>query len=327
MPATPEWRAAVKKYARPQRNKSLWQIANSVLPYLALWVGMIYFADKNFWISASLAAVAALFVVRIFIIFHDCGHYNYFKSKKACKIVGHITGIICFTPFSDWGKDHKLHHATCGNLDKRGFGDVWTLTVEEYKEASSWTKIQYRIYRHPAIIFFLGPILVFTIKQRFSRKHTGKEGRRSVYICNIGLALYITIMSLLFGFWTFFFLQLIVIGLAAIFGVWLFYVQHQFEETYWEHQEDWSFVESALVGSSFYKLPKVLQWFSGNIGFHHIHHLSAMIPNYSLEKAYLDEQIFQDIEPLTVLKSLELFNFRLWDEENRKMVSYRVLRA
>ncbi len=327
IPAAPEWRAAVKQYAKPSVKHSVWQMVNSILPYLALWVGIVYFASEHFWISACLAALAGLLVVRIFIIFHDCGHYNYFKSKKVCKVVGYFTGLICFTPFHDWGKDHKLHHATCGNLDKRGFGDVWTLTLDEYKAADTWTKIKYRMYRHPAIIFFIGPILVFTIKQRFVREHTGKEGRMSVYLCNLGLALYCTGMILLMGFWPFFWLQLIVIGLAAVLGVWLFYVQHQFEETYWEVQENWTFVESALEGSSFYKLPKLLQWFSGNIGFHHIHHLSAKIPNYSLEKAYLDEQIFQEIEPLTILRSLKLFNFRLWDKENRRMVGYKALKA
>lgn len=325
--ATPEWKAAVKKYSKPEFKSSIWQMINTLVPYFCLWGLMMYFANKNLWLSSGLAVLAGLLVVRIFIIFHDCGHYNYFKSKRACKIIGYLTGVMCFTPFHDWGKDHKLHHATCGNLDKRGFGDVWTLTIQEFKESSSWVKLQYRLYRNPLIIFFIGPIFVFTIKQRFTRQHTGSNGKSSVHYCNLGLLVYSLIMIYFMGFWPFLILQFIVISVASIIGVWLFYVQHQFEETYWEHTENWTLVESALEGSSFYKLPRVLQWFSGNIGFHHIHHLSSKIPNYRLEKAYYDEEIFQEIEPLTIKRSLSLINFRLWDEENRKMVGFNVLRA
>jgi acyl-lipid omega-6 desaturase (Delta-12 desaturase) len=324
--ARPEWQAAVKKYSKPVMKKSIGQMLNTLLPYIGIWILMIYLAESHFWVSCILAALAGLFVVRIFIIFHDCGHYNFFKNKRTCDIIGYLTGIICFTPFHDWGKDHKLHHVTCGNLDKRGFGDIWTLTVNEFKEASRWEKFRYKVYRNPFILFLVGPIFVFTIKQRFTRKHTGTNGRKSVYLCNLGLLIYFAAMISIMPFWTFFWLQFIVISVGAIAGVWLFYVQHQFEEAYWEHDEDWTLVESALEGSSFYKLPRVLQWFSGNIGFHHIHHLSSKIPNYRLEDAYNDEEIFQEIEPLTIRRSLELIHFRLWDEVNRKMVGYKAVR-
>lgn len=322
--ARPEWYAAVKKYSKPKLGGSIWQLINTLVPFVLLWVAMGYYADKNLWISSAIATIAGCFVVRIFIIFHDCGHFSYFKSKRACEIVGYFTGLLSFTPFYDWGKDHKLHHATSGNLDKRGFGDIWTLTTEEYKEASPKTRLKYRLYRTPLVIFFLGPILVFTIKQRFVREHTGDNGARSVYLCNIGLFIYGALMFWAIG-WQFFVLQLIVISVAAILGVWMFYVQHQFEETYWARHEDWTLVESALEGSSYYKLPKILQWITGNIGFHHIHHLSSKIPNYRLEAAYKDSEIFQEIEPLTIRNSIKLFTFRLWDEENRKMVGYKGL--
>lgn len=326
--ARPEWYAAVKKYAKPNAKRSIGQMFDSIGPYVLLWALMAYFArQENWWVVTPLALLAGCFVVRIFIIFHDCGHYNFFKNKKTCKIIGYITGILSFTPFHDWGKDHKLHHATCGNLDKRGFGDIWTLTVEEFQNASRLEKLKYRIYRNPLIIFFIGPIFVFIVKQRFTRHHTGSNGKRSVYLCNLGLLVYTVAMTFVMGsFWSFFFAQFIVISVAAVLGVWMFYVQHQFEETYWENQENWTLVESALEGSSYYKLPRLFQWFTGNIGFHHIHHLSAKIPNYNLEKAYNDSEIFQEIEPLTIRRSLQLVNFRLWHEKERKMVGYKVLK-
>jgi len=299
-----------------------------MIPYIALWVAMTYFTKTGqYWAALLLSIPTGLLVVRAFIIFHDCGHYNFFKSKKACKIVGTLLGVISFTPFHDWGKDHKLHHATSGNLDKRGFGDIWTLTIEEFMNASPKDQLKYKLYRHPLIMFIIGPILVFTVKQRLTRKHTGKEGIRSVHVCNILLLLYIIGLSFAMGgFWTFFLVQFPVIAVAAVAGVWMFYVQHQFEDTYWEHHEDWTLVESALEGSSFYKLPKWLQWMTGNIGFHHIHHLSPMIPNYKLEACYNDEEIFQEVEPLTIRRSLDLIWFRLWDEKNRKMVGWKALK-
>ena len=323
--ATPEWKAAVKKYSKPKIKSSIRQLFDTVGVYALLWILMGWLAQNHLWIALLITPLAGLMTVRVFIIFHDCGHYNYFKSKRACKVVGYLTGILTFTPFHDWGKDHKLHHATCGNLDKRGFGDIWTITVEEFKKASPVERLKYRIYRNPFIIFIIGPVFVFTIKQRFSRTHTGSAGKASVWWTNIGLLVFFGLMYWLIG-WQFFLLQFAVISVGAIAGVWMFYVQHQFEDTYWENDEDWSFVESALEGSSFYKLPKILQWFTGNIGFHHIHHLSSKIPNYSLESAYYDSEIFQEIEPLTVKRSLKLIGFRLWDEKNRCMVGYSSLK-
>lgn len=323
--ATPEWKAAVKKYSKPKLKSSIRQLFDTVGVYALLWVLMGWLVrGGHLWIAMLITPLAGLMTVRVFIIFHDCGHYNYFKSKRACKIVGYLTGILTFTPFHDWGKDHKLHHATCGNLDKRGFGDIWTFTVDEFKKAPPMERLKYKIYRNPFIIFLIGPIFVFTIKQRFTREHTGSAGKASVWWTNLGLLVFFALMYLAIG-WQFFLLQFAVIAVGAIAGVWMFYVQHQFEETYWENDEDWSFVESALEGSSFYKLPKILQWFTGNIGFHHIHHLSSKIPNYSLESAYYDSEIFQEIEPLTIRKSLKLIGFRLWDKENRCMVGYSAL--
>ena len=329
--ARPEWYAAVKKYSKPDVKSSIWQIVNSVGPYLGLWALMAYFVRHDqLWTAAAIAPLPGILVVRMFIIFHDCGHYSFFKTKTANKIAGYFTGVLTFSPFHDWGKDHKLHHATSGNLDKRGFGDIWTLTVDEYKAADTKTKFKYRLYRNPLIIFFIGPILVFVVKQRFVRKHTGKNGAMSVYLTNVGLAIYSVLMVWALGWygdawWQFLMLQLIVIAVGAIAGVWMFYVQHQFEETYWAYTEKWTLVESALEGSSYYKLPQPLQWLTGNIGFHHIHHLSAKIPNYKLEAAYNDSEIFQAVEPLTIRKSLQLFNFRLWDLKNQRMVGYKAL--
>ncbi|MBI5960744.1 MAG: fatty acid desaturase, partial [Chloroflexi bacterium] len=268
---------------------------------------------------------AGLFAVRIFIIFHDCGHGSFFKSKRANDLVGMFTGILTFTPYHAWRHSHAVHHATSGDLDRRGVGDVWTLTYEEYHSRPLWIRLLYRVYRNPFFVFLIAPTLDFVVLQRLPQANSAQKRieKNSVIITNLILLAVVVIMSLLIGFKAYVLVQLPIVALASSIGVWLFYVQHQYENTYWEWHENWDFVAAAFYGSSFYKLPKVLQWFTGNIGFHHIHHLSPRIPNYRLEACYKANPVLQQVEPLTLRTSLKSLFVRVWDENRHKMMGYQ----
>lgn len=288
----------------------------------------MYFAVAvSWWLAVPLAVLAGAFLVRVFIIFHDCGHGSFFPSAKANDILGFITGALTFTPYRHWRWEHAIHHSTSGNLDRRGTGDVWTLTVEEYLQASRWKRFAYRLARNPFILFGLAPLYLFIIHQRFPSPRAATRERHSVAWTNLAIVLIATGLIWLFGWKAYLILQLIVLMTAAAAGVWLFYVQHQFEGVYWERSDNWDYSTAALKGSSFYKLPKILQWFSGNIGFHHIHHLSSRIPNYHLEECHQAEPLFQTVKPVTLLSSFKSFTFRLWDERRQKLVGYEVLRT
>jgi omega-6 fatty acid desaturase (delta-12 desaturase) len=266
-------------------------------------------------------------MVRIFIISHDCGHGSFFKSRRANDILGIITGVLTFTPYHHWRWEHAIHHSSSGDLDRRGTGDVWTLTVQEYLEASRWKKFSYRLARNPIVLFVLAPLFLFLVMQRFPKLKAPLRERLSVYGTNLALLAVACWLIWVFGFKAYLIIQLTVLMVAGSAGVWLFYVQHQFEGVYWERSGEWDYATAALKGSSFYKLPKVLQWFSGNIGYHHIHHLSPRIPNYHLEKCHEAEPLFQTVKPVTLLGSLKSFTFRLWDEQKRKLVGYGQLKA
>jgi omega-6 fatty acid desaturase (delta-12 desaturase) len=319
-------REIVSNYTVPDTWKSLWQVANSVVPCVGLFALMLFSVRVSPWLTVLLAFPTAGFMVRTFIIFHDCGHGSFFKSKRANAIVGNITGVLTFTPYQRWRRDHAIHHATAGNLDKRGTGDVSTWTVDEYLEAPWYKKFGYRVMRNPVILFTVGAVLTFTIFQRFPLASKGKRERASVWWTNLALVVIITLLVWLFGWKTYLFVQLLVTLLGTSVGVWLFYVQHNFEGTYWERQEHWDYFVASMRGSSFYKLPAVLQWFSGNIGFHHIHHLSAKIPNYNLPKCYQENPDFQ-IKPITLLSSFKAMRLRLWDEKNKRMVGWEALKG
>jgi len=321
------WRKVVEKYQTPDLFRSIWQLSHTLVLYIALWVLMVLTLEISYWLTLLLAVVAAGMYVRLFIIFHDCGHGSFFKSSKANHWVGSIIGVLVFTPYFYWRQSHAIHHATAGNLDKRGVGDVWTMTVEEYLAASSWKRFAYRAYRNPILMFGIGPVFMFLISQRIPTPNRAykKRERNSIHWTNLGLLVYITLLSLVIGFKNFWLIQLPVLWIASSVGVWLFYVQHQFEGVYWERAKNWNFVNAGLEGSSFYKLPKVLQWFTGNIGFHHIHHLSPRIPNYLLEKCHRENQIFQ-VKPVSLLTSLKSLTYRLWDEKTRQLVNFRVLK-
>jgi omega-6 fatty acid desaturase (delta-12 desaturase) len=302
-------------------------MCNTLIPYAALWVLMYVSLSISYWLLVPLAVLAAGFLVRIFIIHHDCGHGAYFKSRRANDVWGFITGVLTLTPYYLWRWEHAVHHAASGDLDRRGTGDVWTLTVQEYLEASRWKKFSYRLARNPLVLFVIAPLFLFLIKHRIPNAKAGKRERISVHWTNLAVAMVALVMIAIFGLKTYLLLQVSIIAMAGSAGVWLFYVQHQFEGVYWERAEHWDYVTASLQGSSFYKLPKVLQWFTGSIGFHHIHHLSARIPNYNLERCHKAEPLFQTVKPVTLFSSFKSFTFRLWDEQSRRLVGYPHLRT
>ena len=322
----PTWIAVISKYNKPDIRKSIWQIINSLGPYILLWVAMYYSLRVSYLLTLGLAFLAAGFLTRVFIIFHDCGHGSFFRSTLTNKIVGTILGSLVFTPYDYWHREHSIHHKTVGNLDKRGSGDVWTLTVEEYDKLSKWKKFVYRLYRNPVLLFGIGPFFLFVLWFRIPRKSMGRSGRISVYITNLIILLFSSAFILLMGWKEFLLIQLPIIYIATVAGVWLFYVQHQYEDVIWTRQEDWDYKTMAMEGSSFMKFPKVLQWFSGNIGFHHIHHLSPKIPNYNLERCHRENQMFNGIKPVTFISSMRTMSLRLWHEKAGKLISFRQFR-
>lgn len=320
------WKAVVAEYQKPNAWRASWQIVNTMGSYVALWFLMYLSIALSWWLVIPLAILAGGLLIRVFIIFHDCGHGSFFKSRRANGFWGFVTGMLTFTPFYHWRWEHSIHHATTGDLDRRGVGDVWTLTVEEYLAASRWKKFSYRLARNPLVLFFIAPLFLFLILQRFPSSKANPRERRSVWIMNLSVLAMVVGLIVIFGVLPWLIIQLTVLAVAFSCGVWLFYVQHQFEDAYWERAGDWDYTAAAMQGSSFYKLPRVLQWFSGNIGFHHIHHLSSRIPNYHLERCHRSDPMFQEVKPMSLLGSLKSITFRLWDEKARKLIGFRHLR-
>ncbi|MEZ5326053.1 MAG: fatty acid desaturase [Verrucomicrobiales bacterium] len=324
--STAKWKSLVAKYEKPSFWRASWQIVNSVGSYLVMWALMYLSLSVSWWLTVPLAILAGGLLIRVFIIFHDCGHGSFFQSRRANHFWGFVTGLLTFTPFHHWRWEHSVHHATVGDLDRRGMGDIWTLTVQEYLEASRWKKFAYRLARNPVILFVIAPLVLFLIVQRIPTSSAKPREKRSVWIMNLAVLAMVSGLIALFGFGPWLIIQLTTMAVAGSGGVWLFYVQHQFEDAYWEHSDEWDYTAAALQGSSFYKLPKILQWFSGNIGFHHIHHLSSRIPNYNLERCHRSDPLFQEVEPLGFLVSLKSITYRLWDEQNKKLISFRTLK-
>lgn len=320
----PEWLSKLKPYEESNLRKSLIQIADSVLPFIALMVGMLILLreDVPYWIVLILAVVTAGFYVRVFIIFHDCCHASFFASRKACAIIGHICGTLTFTAFYEWQRSHNLHHAAVSNLDKRGTGDVWTMTVAEYRAAGRLKKIAYRIMRNPFFLFGVAPVFLFLLLNRLPSKNSGKREYLSLLITNLALAGLVFLAISIFGLTNYLLVQIPVFYVGTVFGIWLFFIQHQFRNVYWARNQDWDFYRAALEGSSFYKLQPLLRWLSGNIGYHHIHHLRAKIPNYNLKKCYDEIPELREITPITLYTSLQSLRLHLWNEETRQLVSF-----
>jgi omega-6 fatty acid desaturase (delta-12 desaturase) len=316
------WRQAVAAYQSPDLRRSMWQLANSVGPYVMLWYVAYRLQEISFLLALPVQVLAAGFLVRVFIIFHDCGHGSFFTSRRANDVVGYLTGVLTFTPYHDWRMEHARHHATAGDLDRRGLGDVWTMTVTEYRESPLSRRLAYRLYRNPLVMFGLGPLYSFVIKQRLPRAQTGPRGRKSVHLTNLALVVIFGTLFMTIGVGATLAVQLPILAIGGAAGIWLFYVQHQFEDVYWERRDKRDFVAVAMLGSSFYELPRILRWFSGNIGFHHIHHLSPSIANYRLPACHREQEVFQTVTPLKLRSSLKSLRLRLYDEESRRMVGF-----
>lgn len=316
------WQKIVAQYHKPDVREGFRQIALTIVPFALIWALMIWSLNVSYLLTLALAVPGALFMVRLFIIMHDCGHGAFFKSQKLNDIVGVIFGVLTFTPYYSWRHGHAIHHATSGDLDRRGIGDVTTLTVREFMALPWWRQLGYRIYRHPAFLFLFGAQVNFILLQRWPYHADPAREKLSVHATTAALLGWAAAWCALIGWQNYLLIQIPLVYLAALVGVWLFYIQHQFEETYWRPHPEWDYVQASLQGSSFYKLPRVLQWFTGNIGFHHIHHLSPKIPFYRLEAAYRENDLFQHSPTLTLVESLKTLHWRLWDEDLGRMVGF-----
>jgi acyl-lipid omega-6 desaturase (Delta-12 desaturase) len=324
----PGWSARLAPYKGPVLWRSVWQLVSAAALFAGAWALMYESLRVGYWLTLLLAAPAAFFLVRLFIIQHDCGHAAFFKSGRAADIVGSILGVLTLTPYHYWKKTHALHHATSGNLEHRGFGDIDTLTVDEYLKRSRWGRFKYRVYRHPAVLFGVGAVLHFFVRHRIPsivpREWTRE--RRSILWTDVGLLVLVVVLGRLVGFGPLLLVHLPVSLLSCVIGVWLFYVQHQFEPTYWEHDEHWAYDAAALQGSSYYRLPKLLQWATGSIGLHHIHHLLPRIPNYRLQRVLDDHPELLRVPTLSLLESFRCVRLTLWDERRRRLVPFAAAR-
>ncbi len=322
------WQRLANPYQKPDAARSLWQVFNSVIGYGVLWYLMYRSLSVSYWLTLALSVLAAGLLIRTFIIFHDCGHGSFFRSRKANDYLGYLTGVITFTPYDKWRREHAVHHATSGDLDRRGIGgDVWTMTIDEYL-ASPWrARCAYRIYRNPFVMFLLGPSFLFIIRNRFTSRSARRREQLNVYATNVAIAAVITLLMATMGVKEYLLIQVPIMLFGGAIAVWMFYVQHQFEEVYWERHDNWDYFSAAIEGSSFYKLPQILHWYTGNIGYHHIHHLSPRIPNYYLRRCHENNPELAAMAPITILTSLRSLTFRLWDEEGQRMVGFGRLRT
>ncbi|MDV2886697.1 fatty acid desaturase [Alkalihalophilus pseudofirmus] len=314
---------SIAPFEKSDTKSSVRQLLNTVPPFFLLWFLAYQSLSVSVWLTFAFAVVAAGFVVRIFIIFHDCCHGSFFKNKKLNNIVGTITGIITMFPYEKWKREHSIHHATSSNLDKRGTGDVWIMTVDEYVSASFKERLQYRLYRNPLVMFGLGPLYLFLITNRMNRKDARKKERMNTHVTNISVVVIYSLIIWLIGWQAFLLVQAPILFVSGSLGIWLFYVQHQFEDSYFEDEGDWDYVKAAIDGSSYYKLPRVLQWVTGNIGYHHVHHLSPRVPNYNLEKVHESTPPLQQATTITVGSSLQSIRFRLYDQQRKTFVSFK----
>jgi omega-6 fatty acid desaturase (delta-12 desaturase) len=316
------WREALAPYARPHLGRSALDLATSLAPYLALSVLMYVLLDVSYPLVLALAVPAAGFLLRTYIVFHDCAHGSFLPSKRANAWLGVPLGLVVFAPFVSWRHSHAVHHATAGDLDRRGVGDVPTLTVAEYRAAPWRRRLGYRLFRNPVVMFGLGPIWALMLQPRVVPRSARPRIRRSVLATNVALAVLVVALCWLIGWREYLLVQMPTALLAGSAGVWLFYVQHQFEDTYWENAGAWSYADAALRGSSYLRLPKPLQFFTGNIGFHHVHHLGTRIPNYNLQRAHDSNPIFHDVPTLSLWDGLRAVRLKLWDENRGRLVTF-----
>jgi len=321
------WAELLGPYAQPSVGRSILQVLNSAVPFALMWFFMLVSLEYSYWITLLLAPLAAGFLVRLFIIQHDCGHGSFFQSRTTNNTLGFMLGILTLTPYAYWRRTHAIHHATSANLDHRGFGDVTTLTVKEYLALTRRKQLRYRFYRNPLILFCLGPFYEFILRHRFpsSIPWSWRREWASVLWTNLALLAVVGLVWKTIGIQAFLAVQLPITLLSGSTGIWLFYIQHQFEDTSWERDDAWSFHAAGLEGSSYYDLPGILHWFTGNIGVHHVHHLSSRIPNYRLRQCLRENPELQQVTRLALWESLKCARLKLWDEERRRLVGFRHL--
>ena len=320
----PPWHAAMADYRESSSPKAGWQVMNTLVPYVGLWLLMIWSVRNGYpyGLTLTLGVVAAAFLVRIFILFHDCVHGSLFRSKGLNTFFGYLFGVLVFTPFEDWKFSHLKHHGNYANLDARGFGDIWTMTRAEYKASSPAKQLGYRLYRNPLVLLGLGALFSFFLRFRLPGQQTRRRERMSVLLTNLLIVGVALLLGWAVGWKTYLLIQVPVLWLAGALGIWLFYVQHQFEGVYWARRQDWDPLRAAMDGSSFYDLPPVLRWFSGYIGYHHIHHLGPRIPNYRLKECFDALPALQAKRPLTIKESLRCVRLKLWDEERQVLSGF-----
>lgn len=321
------WRGVLEAYAEPRLGRSLLDLGTSVVPYLALLVAMTFALRVSVLLSLLLVLPASGFLIRTFIVFHDCTHGSFMRSRRANEILGVALGLLVWLPFRGWQHEHAVHHATAGDLDRRGVGDITTLTVTEYEARSAWQRLAYRLFRNPFVMFGLGWLLVLVLKPRLVPRGSRPRIRNSVLATNVALAVIVAALCLTIGWQDYLLVQGPVFVVGGAIGIWLFYVQHQFEGTYWQAHADWRYDHAALAGSSYLKLPGVLRFFTGNIGFHHVHHLSVGIPNYNLPAAHGGSDRLQSVPQLTLRQGLRATRLKLWDERRGRLVTFREARA
>ena len=315
------------RYAVPRRGRAL----SNVLTSVAVYVGLIGAACAALrfspWLAGGLSVIAAGFLLRTFIVFHDCAHGSFLPSKRANALLGAALGVLVYTPFAVWRREHAIHHATAGDLDRRGVGDVQTLTVDEYHASPWWERLRYRLFRNPFVMFGLGPLWVVLLGPRVVSWSAPRRLQRSVLGTDLVLIALVAVLCRVLGWQGFLIVQLPALLVSGSIGIWLFYVQHQFEDTYWQSSESWSYDDAALQGSSYLRLPRVLQFITGNIGLHHVHHLSARIPNYNLQAAHDENAALHSVPTISLLDGLRATRLKLWDERQRKLVGFRAARA
>jgi omega-6 fatty acid desaturase (delta-12 desaturase) len=323
-----DWRTVVSRYERPDPRRALTQLLTTILPLVAVFVAMYQSLALSYWVTLLLVPIAAGLLVRTFIIMHDCGHGSFFKSRRANEIVGWITGVMTLTPFAQWRYDHALHHASSGDLDRRGHGDIDTITVKEYMAMPAAKRRKYRFVRNPFVMLGLGPIYLMINQRRLLKNaHLNELQTFSVWSTNIAIAAIVIGFSWWLGFGTFMAIYFPAIYIAAAAGIMLFYVQHQFEDTYWHQHANWDYATAAIKGSSYFKMNPVLQWFTGNIGLHHVHHLGPRIPNYNLQRCHDENDMFHDVTVLTVASAIKTMRLKVWDEDAKRLVPIRELEA
>jgi len=320
------WRRTVDRYARPHLGRSMFALATSVVPFVAMWTLMYFALGVSYLLTLALAIPTAGFLLRTYILFHDCVHGSFLRSRRANEWLGSVLALITFTPFARWRHEHLTHHSTAGNLDRRGTGDVFTLTLDEYR-AQSWRgRFWYRLFRTPAVMFVIGPVYAMVVMPRWAQRSARPQVRRSVWRTNVAIVVAVSALCLLIGWDKFLLVEVPLVPLAGGAGIWLFLVQHQFEDTYWKRADDWNYADAALRGSSYLRLPKVLQFFTGNIGFHHVHHLNPRIPNYHLPRVHERVPVLAGAPTLSLWDGLRAVRLKLWDEGALRLVTWAEVR-